>query len=86
MSIFGYEFTTVLLRKSDDVYFGGDILFGGFIGWLIVDPFNDGTNILSLDDLNTGLGNVVLRGCSHSIWSRSVKSDLYEPGLCPAFA
>ncbi|GLT23501.1 hypothetical protein GCM10007933_29680 [Zoogloea oryzae] len=36
-------------------YIGGNLLFGGLIGWLIVDPLNGGMYTLSPDTLDTSL-------------------------------
>ena len=40
-------------------YVGGNLLFGGLIGWLIVDPLTGAMYSLSPDELNASLGDSV---------------------------
>ena len=65
----GYSPRTVELTTSaNGWYIGGNILFGGLIGWLIVDPFNGGMYTLSPDEINADLGDkVALQGSQQSL-------------------
>lgn len=38
-------------------YIAGNIVFGGLIGWFVVDPFNGGMYTLSPKDINASLGD-----------------------------
>lgn len=56
----GYASRKVDLTTSANGWFiGGNILFGGLIGWLVVDPFNGGMYTLSPDEVNADLGDRV---------------------------
>ncbi|MCM2973399.1 hypothetical protein [Larsenimonas suaedae] len=56
----GYAPRTVdLTTSANGWYIGGNILFGGLIGWLIVDPFNGGMYTLSPDEVDADLGDAV---------------------------
>lgn len=52
----GYKQTTLPIKSSaNGWYIGGNIIFGGIIGWLIVDPFNGGMYTLSPKQTNATL-------------------------------
>lgn len=52
----GYETQTIPVTASaNGWYIGGNILFGGLIGWLIVDPLNGKMYNLSPETINAGL-------------------------------
>lgn len=52
----GYRETDIALKTSPNGwYIGGNILFGGLIGWLIVDPFNGGMYTLSPEQVDATL-------------------------------
>lgn len=52
----GYQSVTYPLTTSPNGwYIGGNILFGGLVGWLLVDPFNGGMYSISPDKVNTEL-------------------------------
>ncbi len=56
LSLAGYQDATVKLSThANGWYIGGNIIFGGLIGWLAVDPFNGGMYSLSPDKVNTTL-------------------------------
>ncbi|MGM8931777.1 hypothetical protein [Salinicola halophyticus] len=56
----GYKSRQMELTTSPNGwYIGGNILFGGLIGWLIVDPLNGGMYTLSPDEINADLGDAV---------------------------
>ncbi len=48
-----------LTTSANGWYIGGNILAGGIIGWLIVDPFNGGMYTLSPNEINADLGDEV---------------------------
>ncbi|WP_106477554.1 hypothetical protein [Phytohalomonas tamaricis] len=48
-----------LTTSANGWYIGGNILFGGLIGWLIVDPLNGGMYTLSPNEINADLGDKV---------------------------
>ena len=52
----GYESAVIPVTASaNGWYIGGNIIFGGLIGWLIVDPFNGGMYTLSPEYVNATL-------------------------------
>ncbi|WP_062375378.1 hypothetical protein [Halomonas sp. KX33721] len=56
----GYESRTMMINASPNGwYIGGNIIFGGLIGWLIVDPFTGAMYNLTPDTLNASLGENV---------------------------
>ncbi|WP_245598309.1 hypothetical protein [Halomonas halodenitrificans] len=56
----GYESRTMMINSSPNGwYVGGNLLFGGLIGWLIVDPLTGSMYNLSPDTLNASLGESV---------------------------
>ncbi|WP_110686345.1 hypothetical protein [Salinicola aestuarinus] len=56
----GYQMRQITLTTSPNGWFiGGNILFGGVIGWLVVDPFNGGMYTLSPDEISADLGDAV---------------------------
>lgn len=56
LSLTGYQDATVnLSTHANGWYIGGNIIFGGLIGWLAVDPFNGGMYTLSPDKVNATL-------------------------------
>ncbi|OLO04624.1 PEGA domain-containing protein [Salinicola socius] len=65
----GYQTREMELTASaNGWYIGGNILFGGLIGWLVVDPFSGGMYTLSPDEINADLGDAVsIEGESQSL-------------------
>ncbi|MGP9634881.1 hypothetical protein ACT3R7_17640 [Halomonas sp. AOP43-A1-21] len=56
----GYESRTMMINSNvNGWYIGGNIIFGGLIGWLIVDPLTGAMYNLSPDSINTTLGESV---------------------------
>jgi len=56
----GFESRTMTINsKANGWYIGGNILFGGLIGWLIVDPLNGAMYNLTPDTINASLGESV---------------------------
>ncbi|WP_227368895.1 hypothetical protein [Halomonas sp. M20] len=56
----GYEERTLMINSTPNGwYIGGNILFGGLIGWLIVDPLTGAMYNLSPDQISTQLGERV---------------------------
>ena len=54
----GFETQTIPISASaNGWYIGGNIIFGGLIGWFIVDPFNGGMYTLSPADIASELNN-----------------------------
>lgn len=52
----GYETQTIpVTANANGWYIGGNIIFGGLIGWFIVDPLNGNMYTLSPDSINTSL-------------------------------
>jgi hypothetical protein len=44
-----------VIAKPNGWYIGGNIIFGGLIGWFIVDPFNGAMYNLTPDKINSSL-------------------------------
>jgi hypothetical protein len=62
----GYQTQVVVVDSSPNGwYIAGNLIFGGIIGWLIVDPFNGGMYTLSPDKVNASLGGGSM---SHFQW------------------
>ncbi|MFZ5523276.1 MAG: hypothetical protein ACOY9D_04220 [Pseudomonadota bacterium] len=56
----GYETQIIpITAKANGWYIGGNIIFGGLIGWFIVDPFNGGMYTLSPAQITSALGEKV---------------------------
>ena len=56
----GYESRSMKINSSvNGWYIGGNIIFGGLIGWLIVDPLTGAMYNLTPDTLNATLGDSV---------------------------
>ncbi|WKN24011.1 hypothetical protein [Azotobacter vinelandii] len=52
----GYATRTIPITASaNGWYIGGNILFGGLIGWFVVDPFNGSMYSLSPEQVSTSL-------------------------------
>ncbi|WGM02935.1 hypothetical protein [Arsenophonus nasoniae] len=52
----GFNQVTLPLRNSaNGWYIGGNIVFGGLIGWLVVDPFNGGMYTIHPKEINAVL-------------------------------
>lgn len=52
----GFKTQTIsVTAKANGWYIGGNIIFGGLIGWFIVDPFNGAMYNLTPDKINTSL-------------------------------
>jgi hypothetical protein len=63
----GYESRTMMISSSPNGwYIGGNLIFGGFIGWLIVDPLTGAMYNLTPDTLNASLGESVVTTDSDS--------------------
>ena len=53
----GYKTQTIsITAKANGWYLGGNFIFGGLIGWFIVDPFNGAMYNLTPDKINASLG------------------------------
>lgn len=50
--------TIAVTAHANGWYIGGNIIFGGLIGWFIVDPLNGGMYSLTPDKINGSLGEV----------------------------
>jgi len=56
----GYENRTLMIQSSPNGwYVAGNLVFGGFIGWLIVDPMTGAMYNLSPDAIDASLGEEV---------------------------
>lgn len=56
----GYDSRAISITSAPNGwYIGGNILFGGLIGWLVVDPLTGAMYTLSPDDIDAGLGESV---------------------------
>lgn len=56
----GYENQVIPITASaNGWYIGGNIIFGGLIGWFIVDPLNGGMYTLSPEQITSTLGEKV---------------------------
>lgn len=56
----GFESRTMMINSSPNGwYIGGNLLLGGFIGWLIVDPLTGAMYNLTPDSINASLGESV---------------------------
>lgn len=54
----GYQSQSIPIKASaNGWYIGGNFIFGGLIGWLIVDPLNGGMYTLSPDTVSASLKN-----------------------------
>jgi len=52
----GYEPTTIPVKASaNGWYLAGNLVFGGIVGWFIIDPFNGAMYNLSPQDINATL-------------------------------
>jgi len=52
----GYEPQTIPVEANANLwYIGGNVIFGGLIGWFIVDPLNGGMYNLSPENINSFL-------------------------------
>ena len=60
LSKVGYENRTLMIESTPNGwYVGGNLLFGGFIGWLIVDPLTGAMYNLTPDNIDATLGEAV---------------------------
>ncbi|MGS4679713.1 hypothetical protein ACKURH_10950 [Enterobacter soli] len=50
--------TLPIKASANGWYIGGNIVFGGLIGWLAVDPFNGGMYTLKPKEINPTLASV----------------------------
>ncbi|WP_168012398.1 hypothetical protein [Halomonas salinarum] len=56
----GYDNRTLMIDSSPNGwYIGGNLVFGGLIGWLIVDPLTGAMYNLSPDNIDASLGEKV---------------------------
>lgn len=56
----GYQKQVIPVTASaNGWYLGGNFVFGGLIGWFIVDPFNGAMYTLAPKEINATLGNSV---------------------------
>lgn len=63
----GYEKQSISITASaNGWYIAGNIVFGGLIGWFIVDPFNGGMYTLSPEQIASTLGEKVAQNNSDS--------------------
>ena len=84
ISMDGYQTKQVIVNsKANGWFVGGNLIFGGLIGWLIVDPFTGAMYNLSPDQVNgdleksTRAPNLSLAGNSDSK-NRSIHMVLYK--------
>lgn len=57
----GYQERTMSINSTPNGwYIGGNLVFGGLIGWLIVDPLTGAMYNLSPDQINSTLGETVV--------------------------
>jgi hypothetical protein len=64
----GYASREIPVRSSaNGWYIAGNLVFGGLIGWFIVDPFNGGMYTLTPKQIETELGQQSVREGSISI-------------------
>jgi hypothetical protein len=53
----GYEPQSIPVEASANLwYIGGNAIFGGLIGWFVIDPFNGGMYSLSPEAIESSLG------------------------------
>ncbi len=58
----GYKSRTMAISSTPNGwYVGGNLLFGGLIGWLIVDPLTGAMYSLSPDEIRADLGDSVAK-------------------------
>ena len=58
----GYQSRTMMINSTPNGwYIGGNLIFGGLIGWLIVDPLTGAMYNLSPDTVNASLGETVAK-------------------------
>ncbi|QEA37687.1 hypothetical protein FGL86_00460 [Pistricoccus aurantiacus] len=76
----GYASRTMMINSTPNGwYIGGNLLFGGLIGWLIVDPLTGAMYNLSPDSLNISLGdNVVANDDGDSAITLVLMEDVPE--------
>jgi len=56
----GYETQVIPITANvNGWYIGGNIIFGGFIGWFVVDPFNGAMYTLTPEQVSATLGEKV---------------------------
>ncbi|CAG8998598.1 MAG: hypothetical protein CENE_00549 [Candidatus Celerinatantimonas neptuna] len=56
----GYKDQSVKLTEhANGWYIGGNLVFGGIIGWFVVDPFSGAMYTLSTTDINASLKSTV---------------------------
>ena len=69
----GYEKQVIPVTASaNGWYIGGNIIFGGLIGWFIVDPLNGAMYTLSPEQITTALGEKVAHNNSATDGSISI--------------
>ncbi|MBK1692099.1 PEGA domain-containing protein [Ectothiorhodospira mobilis] len=63
----GYETRTMMINSTPNGwYLAGNLVFGGLIGWLIVDPMTGAMYNLTPDKINASLGEgVAMNGDGH---------------------
>jgi len=71
----GYQPTTVKVDSRINGWYVGNIVFGGFIGWLIVDPLTGAMWALETEHVNATLGERVAMGEPSSPQLRIVSLD-----------
>jgi hypothetical protein len=71
----GYQPTTVKVDSRINGWYVGNIVFGGFIGWLIVDPLTGAMWALETEHVNATLGERVAMGETSSPQLRIVSLD-----------
>ncbi len=69
----GYESQVIPITASaNGWYIGGNLIFGGIIGWFIVDPLNGSMYTLSPEQITSGLGEKTAHNNSSNDGSISV--------------
>ena len=74
ISMAGYKTQEIpVTAKANGWFIGGNLVFGGFIGWLVVDPFNGAMYNLSPDKVDGSLEKDV--DVANPILSRNNAAD-----------
>tara|TARA_B100001123_G_C14823115_1_gene833058 strand:+ start:31 stop:519 length:489 start_codon:yes stop_codon:yes gene_type:complete len=75
----GYESKTVTIHsKANGWYIGGNIIFGGLIGWLIVDPFTGAMYNLTPDEVDADLEKTTSQSDIHVVLLKDVPKALHS--------
>lgn len=76
----GYDPTTVKVDSRINGWYVGNIVFGGFIGWLVVDPLTGAMWALDSEQVNGTLAETVALGETSSPQLRIVSIDAVPEG------